>query len=100
MNGIIEYLQQSGPVKRQDLARHFGISERKLRAEIAELNMAGYPVISTGAGFVYSENPEEIKHAAAILKAGAISQIRRAAAILKIQPVEVLGQLDLFQEGA
>jgi len=74
------------PILRKDLSVMMGISERRLRMLIGELNTLGFPVVSCGSGFFLSQNAEDTKHAAARLRSQALAMLKRAACLEKTSP--------------
>lgn len=93
-------LSATAPLKRDALAKVCGVSERKVRAAIARLVLHGQPIVSTGGGFKISRDPDELKSGARLLRALALSTIRRAAALERLAPARYAQQLLLDLDGA
>ena len=69
---------------RRDLASTHLYSERAIRLAISELNLAGYPVVSTGSGFVLAKDAKTIRSAAALLMSQAQAIAFRVGALDKL----------------
>jgi biotin operon repressor len=83
MKALIDTIKAHGPISRAELAKRLSISEREVRALIAEQNAAGVPIVYTGAGFKFARKNSEKAHCVRTLKAAAYSMLRRAAGIQK-----------------
>lgn len=83
MKALIDTIKAHGPISRAELAKRLSISEREVRALIAEQNAAGVPIVYTGAGFKFARKNSEKAHCIRTLKAAAYSMLKRAASIEK-----------------
>jgi len=71
------------PVTRRDLANIHMFSEEVRRA-VAELNEAGYPVVSVGSGFSLAKKASLVQGAANLLLAQASALVDRASRLEKL----------------
>lgn len=72
------------PVTRRDLASIHMFSEREVRRAVAELNEAGYPVVSVGSGFSLAKTSSLVQGAANLLLAQASALVDRATRLEKL----------------
>lgn len=83
MKALIDTIKAHGPISRAELAKRLSISEREVRALIAEQNAVGVPIVYSGKGFMFARKNSEKAHCVRTLKAAAYSMLRRAAGIQK-----------------
>lgn len=93
---VLEHVRRHGPILRRTLATNLMISERQVRESIHMLNLAGYPIVSSGEGFHLATEPKSIDAAANRIRSQALSMLERYAALKKISLKEAAHQLSLF----
>lgn len=80
---ISELIKTRGPISRAEIARRMRISERDVRALIAEQNAMGVPLVFTGKGFIYATKRRDVIEWARNQKAAALSMLKKVAAVTK-----------------
>ena len=76
---LLETLERvDRPMTRRELASIHMYSEREIRRAIAELNDAGYPVVSVGSGFSLAKRASLVHQARLRLLAEAEALVKRA----------------------
>lgn len=97
---LVEILRAAtSPIPRAELAALCGATERQVRRAAGEAVRAGVPVLSRGEGFFLARTPADVAVAASLLRAGAISQLQRAAALSRT-PVGVQARQMFLDLGA
>lgn len=80
---IVNLVKDHGPISRGALAKRLSISEREVRALIAEQNSMGVPIVFTGEGFIYARTKGQVSGWARNQKAAALSMLKKVAAVTK-----------------
>jgi hypothetical protein len=83
--GFIRHRHSDNRVTRAELVRHLGLPDREARLAIQYAATAGYPVLSssTGAGYWWSDDPDEIDRAIADLESRILALSLRKAGLKK-----------------
>lgn len=80
---ISQIIKERGPISRAEIAKRMRISEREVRALIAEQNAMGVPLVFSGKGFIYATKRADVTGWARNQVAAAKSMLRKVAAVTK-----------------
>lgn len=75
-NTVLELIRSAPqPLKRREVAKRTGLSERLVTALVSDLRKAGQPIVNELAGYSYSEDPAKLQVTAAIMRAQAFEML-------------------------
>jgi hypothetical protein len=95
MSAVVSLIRAEGPIVRAEIARRLKLSEREVRAEIADAQCRGEPIVfrARQGGFMYARSRRQIDEWARVRLAAVRSEIIKVAKVRKIDLEGIVREL-------